>query len=152
MESSSVLTDMLSRLSVPQDRIVYIHSSMDWLGRAGIRVGDALNTLIEWTGRGGTLVLPAFPFRGSHEAYLQSNPTFDVRRSPVRVGLLNETLRRRQGVKRSLDPDLSVIAFGSQAEAVIGSGFTGEDPTGPELAVPARHRSWRGAARSRGEL
>jgi aminoglycoside 3-N-acetyltransferase len=132
MESSSVLTDMLSRLSVPQDRIIYIHASMDWLGRAGIRVGDALNALIEWTGRGGTLVLPAFPFRGSHEAYLQSNPTFDVRRSPVRVGLLNETLRRRQGVKRSLDPDLSVIAFGPQAEAVIGSGFTGEDPTGPD--------------------
>jgi aminoglycoside N3'-acetyltransferase len=35
-------------------------------------------------------------------------------------------------VKRSLDPDLTVIAFGPQAEAVVGSGFTGEDPTGAD--------------------
>ena len=132
MEGASVLTDMLSRLSVPQDRIIYVHSSMDWLGRAGIGVGDALHALIGWTDKGGTLVFPAFPFRGSHETYLQTNPTFDVRRSPIRVGLLNETLRRRPGVKRSLDPDLSVIAFGPQADAVIGSGLTGEDPTGPD--------------------
>jgi aminoglycoside N3'-acetyltransferase len=48
------------------------------------------------------------------------------------VGLLNETLRRRKGVKRSLDPDLSVIAFGPQAEAVVGSGFTVTDSTGAD--------------------
>ena len=133
MEKASVLTRTLAELAVPQDRIVYVHSSMDWLGRAGIRTGEALEALLDWTERGGgTLVFPAFPFRGSHEEYLRSGPVFDVRRSPARVGLLNETLRRRQGVKRSLDPDLSVIAFGPQAEAVIGAGFTGEDPTGAD--------------------
>jgi hypothetical protein len=46
------------------------------------------------------------------------------------VGLLNETMRRRKEVRRSLDPDLSVIAFGREAEAVVGGGFTGVDPTG----------------------
>jgi aminoglycoside N3'-acetyltransferase len=133
METSNTLTRLLAELSVPRDRIVYIHSSMDWLARAGIGTGEALGALIDWTDRGGgTLVFPAFPFRGSHEAYLQSRPVFDVRRSPARVGLLNETLRRRKGVKRSLDPDLSVIAFGPQADAVVGSGFTGEDPTGAD--------------------
>jgi aminoglycoside N3'-acetyltransferase len=133
METSNTLTRLLSGLSVPQDRIIYIHSSMDWLARAGIRTGEALDALIDWTSHGdGTLVFPAFPFRGSHEAYLQSKPVFDVRRSPARVGLLNETLRRRKGVRRSLDPDLSVIAFGPQADAVVGSGFTGEDPTGAD--------------------
>jgi aminoglycoside N3'-acetyltransferase len=132
MEQTNAMTEVLTALSVPRDRILYVHSSMDWLNRAGIRLGDALNTLIDWTDRGGTLVFPAFPFRGSHEAYLQGRPTFDVRRTPVRVGLLNETLRRRKGVKRSLDPDLSVIALGRQADAVIGTGFTGQDPTGSD--------------------
>lgn len=133
METSNVLTRTLSELSVPRDRVIFIHSSVDWLRRAGIGTGEALDALVEWADRGdGTLVFPAFPFRGSHEAYLQSRPVFDVRRSPARVGLLNETLRRRKGVKRSLDPDLSVIAFGPQAEAVVGPGFTGEDPTGPD--------------------
>jgi aminoglycoside N3'-acetyltransferase len=133
MTTSNPLTQALSKLSVPQDRILYIHSSVDWLARAGIRVVDALDALVGWTDAGGgTLVFPAFPFRGSHEAYLQTRPTFDVRRSPARVGLLNETMRRRKGVKRSLDADLSVITLGPQADAVIGVGLTGKDPTGPD--------------------
>jgi len=133
MATSNALTEILSALCVPRDRIVYFHSSMDWLARAGIGVGEALDALTDWTERGaGTLVCPAFPFRGSHEAYLRSTPTFDVRRSPAHVGLLNETLRRRKGVRRSLDPDLSVIAFGREADAVVGSGLTGEDPTGAD--------------------
>ena len=51
---------------------------------------------------------------------------------PARVGLLNETLRRNGRTKRSLDADLSVIALGRQDNEVIGTGFTGKDPTGPD--------------------
>jgi aminoglycoside N3'-acetyltransferase len=133
MKTCNLLTETLSKLSVPRGRVLYIHSSIDWLLRAGIGVGEALDSLIDWTASaGGTLVFPAFPFRGSHEAYLQSRPILDVRRSPARVGLLNETMRRRKGVKRSPDADLSVIALGPQADAVIGTGLTGKDPTGPD--------------------
>jgi aminoglycoside N3'-acetyltransferase len=133
MKTANLLTETLLKLSVPQDRVLYVHSSMNWLTRAGISLREAVDALIEWTqAAGGTLVFPAFPFRGSHEAYLRSNPTFDVRRTPARVGLLNETVRRRRGVNRSLDPDLSVIALGSQADAVVGTGLTGRDPTGPD--------------------
>src|SRR6516165_3634143 len=133
MERSNALAQVLETLAVPHDRIIYIHSSMDWMGCAGISLGEAVNALIEWADRGGgTLVFPAFPFRGSHEAYLRGQPIFNVLRTPARVGLLNETVRRRGSVKRSLDPDLSVIALGPQADAVVGSGFTGEDPTGED--------------------
>src|SRR5215470_8695618 len=133
METANALTRALAELAVPHDRIIYIHSSTEWLKRAGIGVGAAIDALTGWVHRGGgTLVCPAFPFRGSHEAYLQSAPTFDVRRTPARVGLLNETLRRRHGAMRSLDPDLSVVAFGPEASAVVGSGLTGSDPTGPD--------------------
>ena len=67
MATSNTLTEILSALSVPRDRIVYVHSSMDWLARAGIGVGEALDALIDWTdGGSGTLAFPAFPFRGSH--------------------------------------------------------------------------------------
>ena len=133
MGNSNALTETLSRLSVPRDRAMFVHSSMDWLGRAGISIAEAVDALIEWTERGGgTLVLPAFPFRGSHESYLRTEPTFDVRRTPARVGLLNETLRRNGRAMRSLDPDLSVIALGRQGNEIIGEGFTGNDPTGPD--------------------
>jgi aminoglycoside N3'-acetyltransferase len=133
MKTANLLTETLSKLSVPQDRVLYVHSSMNWLTRAGISLREAVDALIDWTqAAGGTLVFPAFPFRGSHEAYLRSKPTFDVRRTPARVGLLNETVRRRRGVNRSLDPDLSVIALGPQADTVVGTGLTGRDPTGPD--------------------
>jgi aminoglycoside N3'-acetyltransferase len=133
MPASNLLTRTLAELAVPRGCILYVHSSMDWLNRAGIGVGDALDALIDWTvASGGTLVLPAFPFRGSHEAYLRGSPVFDIRRSPARVGLLNETLRRRPGVLRSIDPDLSVVALGTHAETIVGTGFTGKDPTGPD--------------------
>jgi aminoglycoside N3'-acetyltransferase len=133
MKTANLLTETLLKLSVPQDRVLYIHSSMNWLTRAGISLREAVDALVEWTqAAGGTLVFPAFPFRGSHEAYLRSKPTFDVRRTPARVGLLNETVRRRRGVNRSLDPDLSIIALGSQADAVVGTELTGRDPTGPD--------------------
>jgi hypothetical protein len=35
---------------------------------------------------------------GVGSPYLQGKPTFDVRHSPARVGLLNEPMRRRKGV------------------------------------------------------
>ena len=133
MPVSNLLSRTLAELAVPRGCVLYVHSSMDWLNRAGIGVGGALDALIDWTvASGGTLVLPAFPFRGSHEAYLRGSPVFDIRRSPARVGLLNETLRRRPGILRSLDPDLSVIALGRHAEAIVGTEFTGKDPTGPD--------------------
>src|SRR5262249_14707479 len=140
------LTETLSKLSVPQDRVLYVHSSMNWLTRAGITLREAVDALVDWTqATGGTLVFPAFPFRGSHEAYLRGKPTFDVRRTPARVGLLNETVRRRRGVNRSLDPDLSVIALGPQADAVVGTGLTGRGPTGPDSPFQ-RVFGWGGAA------
>ena len=36
MERSNALAQVLETLAVPHDRIIYIHSSMDWMGCAGI--------------------------------------------------------------------------------------------------------------------
>lgn len=133
MTSDNVLTGILETLSVPTDRVIYIHSSMDWLLRAGVGMREAIEALIDWIERGGgTLVMPAYPFRGSHETYLQGEPTLDVRRTPARVGLLNETLRRNPLARRSADPDLSVVALGRDAGSLAGGLLTGKDPTGPD--------------------
>lgn len=133
MKKAENLAPILARLAVPCDRVLYIHSSMDWMSRAGISIEDAINSLLRWVeDAGGTLVFPSFPFRGSHEAYLRTNPVFDVRQSPARVGLLNETFRRMKGVNRSIDPDLSIVAYGPSADVVVGDRPTGVDPTGPD--------------------
>ena len=111
-----------------------MHSSMDWLGKAG--VGDALcwlETLQQWVGRGGTLVMPSFPIRGSHLGYLKSRPLFDVRHTPSRAGLLTEIFRRSPNVRRTYEPDLPVAFWGEMGSFLASTpNFAyDQDPFGP---------------------
>ena len=77
--------------------------------------------------------MPSFPFVGArHLEYLKQRPTYDVRRTPSRVGLLTEVFRRWPGAQRSLDPDLPVVAWGGAAKAVVGDAPSNQDPWGPD--------------------
>ena len=106
------LASLFEELSVPRDRVVYIHSSMDWMLKASLDVNEVTGTLISWFSEGGTLVMPTFPFVRGHEAHLRTRPHLDVRATPTRSGLLNEWVRRHPRARRSLDPDLPVSAIG----------------------------------------
>jgi aminoglycoside 3-N-acetyltransferase len=57
----------------------------------------------------------SIPYRGSSQRYAESNPLFDVRRTPSAVGLISEVFRRRAGVIRSLNPLHPVLAYGPLA-------------------------------------
>src|SRR5260370_1349829 len=47
MKKANLLTETLSKLSVPQDRVVYVHSSMNWLPLARITLCEAVELLLE---------------------------------------------------------------------------------------------------------
>ena len=120
---------VLEALDVPKGRLLYVQSSVDWIQKAEITATDTLNTLLEWT-TGGTLVMPSYPFHSTHREYLETGPTFDVRRSPSAIGLLPEMMRRTKGVVRSLDPDFPVAALGHDAEVIVGTAPAEPDPFG----------------------
>jgi len=138
------LSTILGELGVKGDRVLLIHSSADWLARIGIRPDELLETLTDWIHPFGTLVVPCFPYVGTEEDYLRTEPRFDVKRTPCRAGLLGELVRRLPSVRRSLDPDFSVAAKGPAAERIVGSVPTGLDPLGADspfqriLAHPAQ--------------
>jgi aminoglycoside N3'-acetyltransferase len=97
---------VLEELNVPRQRLLYVQASADWIQRAGLDVSDVLPTLIAWSGSGGTLVMPSYPFHTTHQEYLESRPVFDVLRTPSALGL--------------------------EAEDIVGTAPAAPDPFGPD--------------------
>lgn len=124
------LAGVLEMLSVPRGGILYVQSSTDWLRKAGLEPAPVLATLREWVGPSGALVMPAYPFRTTHLEYLQSHPSYDVKRTPAAVGLIPELFRRTAGVVRSLEPDFCIAAAGHEADDLVQSDLDDPDPFG----------------------
>lgn len=129
--SDAAFSDVLTALNVPRAGILYVQSSTDWLAKAGFNASQVLGGLIEWTAPLGTLVMPTYPCRTTHTEYLQSSPTYDVRKTAAAIGLIPEVFRRRPGAKRSLDPDFSIAAEGPASEPVTVTAL-GDDPFGAD--------------------
>lgn len=62
----------------------------------------------------GTLIFPSFTYS------FCNNENYDVRNSKTSMGALIEHIRKKDGVKRSLDPLLSMIAMGKNENIVEG--------------------------------
>jgi len=123
---------LLDALGVPRQGVLYVQASVDWIQKVGIGAGEMFSTLLEWTGAAGTVVMPSYPFRTTHQEYLESQACYDVRQTPAAIGLLPEMFRRAAGVVRSLDPDFCVAARGPEAAAIVGSEPATLDPFGPD--------------------
>ncbi len=129
------LERILGELGVRSGRTVLVHSSMDEVGRRlpgvdALRVIDLLRGMV---GESGTLLMPTSPFVGSQEEYARGAPTFDVRRTPSRLGLLTEVFRRQPGVTRSRHPTHSVAGLGPRARELLSQHHLGTTfgPTSP---------------------
>lgn len=103
------LTDSLQRLGIKSGTRLIVHSSLRSLGPVQGGADTVLDALLECIGQDGLLVMPTFTY---------NNDVFDPLHTPSRTGLLTETLRKRDGVVRSLHPTHSVAAVGKGAAAV----------------------------------
>jgi aminoglycoside N3'-acetyltransferase len=130
MPMTATCADLLAALDVTPGAVTYVHSSHDWIERAGVSGSDVLRTLQARAGR-ATVVMPAYPSRVTHVEYLQTLPVFDVQRTPAAVGLLAEAFRRTAGAVRSADPDFSIVALGPDAGRLTVTDPEEHDPFGP---------------------
>ena len=80
----------------------------------------------------GTLVFPAFTFSFCNKE------VYDVRNSRTPMGVLNEYVRTQPGVIRSIDPILSMIAIGKQANMFDNIG---KSSLGKNSAYDILHKS-----------
>ena len=67
---------------------------------------------------------------GGSAEYLSTDPVFDVRSTPSRMGAVTEHFRRLPGVRRSLHPTHSVCARGPGAEELVRGHADASTPFG----------------------
>lgn len=109
---------------------VFAHISMSAFGEVEGGSDTVLDAFEEAVGPHGTVALPAFPLAGGMHEYLATDPVFDVRETPSRMGAVTEAFRRRPGVRRSLHPTHSVAASGPAAEEVVRGHADADTPFG----------------------
>lgn len=119
--------ELLRKLGVVSGATVMIHSSADEIARRvpGMNPMKLIRLLQESLGTQGTLLMPTFPFSGRQLEYVETQDSFDVKRTPSQVGLVTEVFRRMPGVIRSLHPTHSVAAWGRHAQELLSEHHLG---------------------------
>lgn len=113
------LGQSLRRLGLTAGDTVMVHSSFDRFNGFSGTPQDVINTLIEVVGDQGNLLMVSLPFTASSMEYLGTDPLFEVRRTPSKMGLISEVFRRRKDVLRSIHPTHPVLAWGKDAPWIV---------------------------------
>ena len=113
--SPAELEAAIAKVGIESGDAVMVHSSFARTSGFTGTPGDVIDVLLRAVGPAGHLLMMSIPYRGSSERYADSDPLFDVRRTPSAVGVISELFRRREGVVRSLSPLHPVLAHGPLA-------------------------------------
>ena len=106
----------LEKAGIQKGDSVMVHSSLRRIGFVENGAQTVVDALLETIGSEGTLLFPVSPVETHGKKYLESNPVFDIRNTPSRMGTISEYFRTMKGVKRSFHPLESVCALGPLAE------------------------------------
>jgi aminoglycoside 3-N-acetyltransferase len=111
----AALEAAIRSLGIGAGDAVLVHSgfrrSSGFIGQPG----DVVDVLLRIVGADGHILMMSIPYRGSSQHYAESDPLFDVQRTPSAVGVISEVFRRRTNVARSLNPLHPVVACGPLA-------------------------------------
>ena len=110
----SLQADLAAAGIVPGDTLL-VHSSMKSLGQVAGGVQSVFQALKNAVTEKGLLIFPSF----SYPDVTESNPDFDVAKTPARIGILPELFRQEKGVRRSLHPFHSLAVWGNDAGSFI---------------------------------
>ena len=97
---------------VTPNRDLLVHASWSGFQRLQAKPSELLTTLRDIVGEQNTLVMPT----GAVEKNRDGAILYDVAKSPSRMGMLSETLRRAPGALRSPVPVAPVSALGPAAD------------------------------------
>ena len=117
------ISDKLKSIGITKGDVVMLHSSLSKIGFVQNGANTVINAFMEVIENDGTLVMPAFPAVGFNYDYLKTNPVFNVKETPSKMGIITEVFRKKENVFRSLHPTDSVCAIGKQAEYLVKDHF-----------------------------
>ncbi len=100
---------VLDRIPIhKKNPVVFVHSGLFPFGLLEGGVSGICETLIDWVGHSGTLLMPTFTFR-KLDVWHENN-------TPGETGVLTEYFRKLPCVRRTIHPIHSVAVYGEQAE------------------------------------
>lgn len=114
------LIAIMKEMGMKKGSNIFIHSSWSEFYNYKGTESDFINQILEVIGSEGTLIMPAYPF-------LQKNKVFNVKNTVTKAGLLAEVFRRYPGVKRSINTQHSVCAFGPQSDFLLHEHHLGDN-------------------------
>ncbi len=113
------------KLGIQPGDTVLMHSSMKALG-TDATPAEFLQSLIDYLGEDGTLLLPAL----SYSTVGEKSPLFSVKDTPACIGLLPNVFLGMQGVIRSIHPTHSCAARGKHAKEMTEKHVLDKTPVG----------------------
>ena len=137
----SELLSFLRDSGISKGDTIMVASSWDAIRNSETTPQKLIEELRALIGPTGTLAMPAWaPTGGQEKDYF-----FYVDTQPTTAGIINETLRRTRGARRSPNPFYSVCAIGPQAEFLLDHQHKSRlswDEFCPYLRVVAVPNSW----------
>ena len=118
----------LRKLGVEKDDIIVVHSSYNGLrGDDQIEGGpEAVIEALKETVSEGTLIIPTFSYKNVDIEHRE----FDVKNTPVCIGILPETMRLSKDIVRSVHPTHSLAAWGKDAKVFTENHYKDHSPVG----------------------
>jgi len=108
----------LKELGIKQGDVILLHSSLSRIGNVKGGAETVIDAFLDVLGPEGTLIMPALFWKTSIEETINELGTFNPKTTPVTIGIIPETFRKREGVLRSIHPTHSVIAYGAKAKYI----------------------------------
>lgn len=123
--------------------VIMVHSSLKSFGHVAGGAETVVDALIDAVGPEGTVVVPTLTATYAQSKGGSSGLAWNRDKTPSRVGLVTETLRRRPEARRSEHPTHSVAAIGDAAEEIVSghwpaSTFNIEGPYGKYVKAGAK--------------
>jgi aminoglycoside N3'-acetyltransferase len=125
------LVSAISELGIDEGSVICIHSMLSGLGYIEGGPETVINSVLKAV-PGSTIIMPTFPFAGTTETYLSSEPVYCMDETPSKSGLLTETFRLYPGSKRSYHPTHPCTALGPKADYLIDGSEDSGTPFGDE--------------------
>lgn len=135
------LLSFLRNSGVSKGDTIMVASSWDAIRNSETSPAKLIEDLRSLIGPTGTLAMPAWaPTGGQEQGFF-----FNVDTQPTTAGIINETLRRTPGARRSCNPFYSVCAIGPKAEFLLDhqhKSIFSWDEFCPYLRIVAVPNSW----------
>ena len=124
--SFEIIKNDLLALGIKAGDVLMVHSSLKSMGQVEGGAETVIAALREVLGKEGTLMLPALSYATSCEDLYFSNLS-----TPSCVGLITETFRKTEGVRRTNHPTHSVCVIGKYRDEMCEGVELDDTPVGP---------------------